>query len=146
MQEGQHVEQGDLLFRLDPTLPEANADMGRNQLNGLLAQEARLIAERDGAKQITFPTELVNNIAQSIIKDAINDQEKQFAERRASLDGQISILESRIKQFRSQIEGIAVEKEATIDQLKYINVELDDVRGLLAEDPSTENSRSGFGT
>ena len=59
--------------------------------------------------------------------------EKQFAERRASIDGQISILESRIKQFGSQIDGIAVEKAATVDQLGYIKSELDDLRGLLAK-------------
>jgi len=131
--EGQHVEQGDLLIKLDNTMSRANADVAHNQLDGLLAQEARLMAERDGAKQITFPPGLVNAIAQSAIKDAIKDQEKQFAERRASIDGQISILESRIKQFGSQIDGIAVERAATVDQLKFINVELDDLRGLLAK-------------
>ena len=131
--EGQHVEQGDLLIKLDNTMSRANADVAHNQLLGLLAQEARLMAERDGAKQITFPPELVDDIAQSVIKDAIKDQEKQFAERRASTNGQISILESRIMQFGSQIDGIAVERAATVEQLKYINVELDDLRGLLAK-------------
>jgi HlyD family type I secretion membrane fusion protein len=129
--EGQHVEQGDVLFKLDDTQSMANSDLSRHQLDGLLAQEARLMAERDRANQITFPPELVKNAAQPVIKDSINDQEKQFTERRASLDGQISILESRIKQYGSQLDGIAVERASTVEQLKFINIELEDLRGLL---------------
>ena len=131
VQEGQHVEQGQLLFLLDNTLPQANVDAVGSQLYTYLAQESRLIAERDGAKQVTYPDELTNNIIRPVIKNAINDQNKQFNERRASLDGQVAILESRIKQFETQIEGITVEKAATTQQLGFINTELIDLRGLL---------------
>ena len=131
VQEGQHVEEGQLLFLLDNTLPQANADAVRGQLYTYLAQEARLIAERDGAKQVTYPAELTDNATRPVIKNAISDQNKQFDERRASLEGQIAILESRIKQFETQIDGITVEKTATTQQLGFINSELTDLRGLL---------------
>ena len=131
VQEGQHVEAGQVLFLLDNTLPQANADAVRGQLYTYLAQEARLIAERDGAKQVTYPAELTDNIIRPVIKNAISDQNKQFEERHASLEGQIAILESRIKQFETQIDGITVEKTATTQQLGFINSELTDLRGLL---------------
>jgi HlyD family type I secretion membrane fusion protein len=131
VQEGQHVEEGQLLFLLDNTLPQANADAVRGQLGTYLAQEARLIAERDGAQQVAYPAELTDNTTNSVIKNAISDQNKQFAERRASLAGQIAIMESRIKQSETQIDGITVEKGATIQQLGFINSELTDLRGLL---------------
>jgi HlyD family type I secretion membrane fusion protein len=131
--EGQHVEQGDLLFKLDAVQSQANADLVGNQLYGLQAQEARLIAERDGAAQITFPRDFSTDKENPVLKEAINDQLKQFEERRASLSGQISILESRIKQFGSQIDGTTVEKAATVEQLGFINNELEDLRGLLAK-------------
>jgi HlyD family type I secretion membrane fusion protein len=131
--EGEHVEQGQILFLLDNTAPKANANAVHNQLDAYLAQEARLVAERNGAEKVTYPTELADDASQPVIKDAISDQSKQFAERRASLAGQIAILESRIKQFGTQIDGITDEKKSTEQQLGFINSELTDLRELLAE-------------
>jgi HlyD family type I secretion membrane fusion protein len=131
--EGQHVEQGDVLFKLDNIQSKANLDLVDNQLYGLLAQEARLIAERDKAPQITFPPELSTDSTNPVIREAISDQQKQFTERRASINGQVSILESRIKQFNSQIDGVTVVKKSTSEQLEFINTELEDLRGLLAK-------------
>ncbi len=131
MHEGQHVEQGDLLVLLDNTQPQASADIARNQYYSLLAQEARLVAERDGADSITFPSELLEKIDNPVVKQALVDERKQFNGHHASLEGQVAILKSRIEQFETEIGGVKVEKESTISQLGYINVELVDLRGLL---------------
>jgi HlyD family type I secretion membrane fusion protein len=130
VREGQHVEEDEVLFRLDGTQSQANADVARNQLAANMAQEARLIAERDGAEDITFPIELMNNIDQRVVKEALADQRKQFTERRASLNGQIAILQSRVKQYNTEIEGLGDEKAATIRQLNSIGDELVDLRYL----------------
>src|SRR3954454_18473417 len=58
VREGQRVTEGQVLFRLDPVAPLASFDLQRNQLDFLLAQEARLLAERDGKDQVAFPAEL----------------------------------------------------------------------------------------
>jgi HlyD family type I secretion membrane fusion protein len=129
--EGQHVEQGDVLILLDNTQPQASADMAYNQYYALLAQEARLLAERDRAETINFPSELSNKIDDPVIAQAVSDQRKQFVEHRASLAGQVSILESRVQQYGTEIEGITVEKTSTESQLGFINSELTDLRGLL---------------
>jgi len=131
--EGEHVDQGQIVFLLDNTAPRASANAVHNQLDALLAQEARLVAERNGAENVTYPPELADDASQSVIKDAISDQDKEFAERRASLAGQIAIYESRIKQFETQINGITDEKTSTEQQLGFINLELTDLRELLAE-------------
>ena len=129
--EGEHVDQGQILFMLDNTQAQANANAHRNQLDAFLAQEARLVAERNNAEKVTYPPELMNRISEPIVKDAISDENKQFAERRASLAGQIAIQESRIKQFGTQIDGLTDEKAATEQQLGFINSELTDLRELL---------------
>jgi HlyD family type I secretion membrane fusion protein len=131
VREGQHVQEGDVLFRLDGTQSQASADIARNQLAANLAQEARLIAERDGASLIDFPVELRGQMDRAIVKEVVKDQQQQFSERRASLEGQISILESRLKQYQTEIEGLAQEKGATERQLKFIEAELVDLHGLL---------------
>jgi HlyD family type I secretion membrane fusion protein len=138
--EGQHVEQGDLLFKLDNTSSQANADAVRNQLSALTAQESRLLAERQSADEVTFPPDLLDRANAPLVKDAMSDQVRQFHERRDSLLGQIGILESRIKQFGTQIDGISVEKVATEQQLYYINLELVDLRDL-AEKNLVQKSR-----
>src|SRR5262249_36272571 len=57
VKEGQHVDEGQVLFRMDDTQAQASADMSHNQLMAGLAQEARLVAERDGRPTLTFPPE-----------------------------------------------------------------------------------------
>lgn len=133
VREGQHVEEGTPLFRLDEIQPQANADMVRNQLAAALAQEARLVAERDRAPAITFPRELTAPEAGSAAAEAIADQSAQFEERRGSLTNQLSILEKKVTQYTVELEGLASEKEATQRQLKFIDEELNDLRGLLAK-------------
>jgi HlyD family type I secretion membrane fusion protein len=130
--EGEHVDQGQILFMLDNTSAQANANAVRNQLYAFLAQEARLVAERDNAQQVSYPAELLDNSSQPVIQNAVSDENKQFAERRASITGQVAILESRIKQFETQIKGITDQKTATEQQLGFINSELTDLRELLA--------------
>src|SRR3979409_958737 len=48
VREGQHVESGQVLFRLDLTQSKAGYELQRNQLDSAVAQDARLTAERDG--------------------------------------------------------------------------------------------------
>lgn len=133
VQEGQHVEQGELLVVMDDTQSRATFEMYHNQLMSGLAAEARLIAERDGAAQIDFPAELLSDEAQAVSKAIIEDQHKQFEQRRASLAGQTSILESRIKQLGTELEGLAAEKAGAVRQRQFIDLELVDMRMLGAK-------------
>jgi HlyD family type I secretion membrane fusion protein len=130
VREGQRVHEGDILFVLDDTQALANADTIRNQLGALRAMEARLLSERAGNETIKFPEDLVES-DRAVIKQAIADQQKQFVERRDSLLGQVAILESRIQQYRTEIEGLNQEKTATENQLSFINDELVGLRQLL---------------
>jgi HlyD family type I secretion membrane fusion protein len=131
VREGQHVARGQVLFRMDDTQPQASADMTHNQLMAALGQEARLIAERDGKSAVTFPPQMFAATAGPVAAEVVADQSKQFDERRASLSNQISIFEKKIVQYNSELEGLASEKDATERQLKFIEEELRDLRGLL---------------
>lgn len=131
VREGQHVEEGQILFKMDDTTPQAGADMSQNQLMAALAQEARLVTERDRLPEIVFPPDLQAQKTNPVVSEAIADQRAQFAERRASLNNQIAILEKKVTQFSVELEGLASEKEATLRQLSFIEEELRDLRGLL---------------
>jgi HlyD family type I secretion membrane fusion protein len=140
VREGQHVEAGQVLFRLDLTQPKAGYELQRNQLDSAVAQDARLTAERDGAETISFPAELLDRKDEPNVKRAISDQVAQFQERSGSLKGQTQILEAKIEQYNSEIEGLRQERAGTTNQLKFVNEELVDVHYLF-ERQLTQKSR-----
>ncbi|PSO24161.1 HlyD family type I secretion periplasmic adaptor subunit [Bradyrhizobium sp. MOS002] len=130
VREGQRVEAGAVLFRLDLTAPKAGYELQKNQLDTVVAQEARLVAERDGTNEIRFPRELSDREKEPNVGAAISDQVAQFQERRASLRNQTKILEAKIEQYNSEIEGLKQERAGTTNQLKFVNEELVDVHYL----------------
>jgi HlyD family secretion protein len=131
VREGQRVKQGDILFRIDPTQVQANFDLQQNQLYAALTQEARLVAEREGATEVTPPEELQEVRVHPTVARALADQIKEFHERRASLSGQMDLLEAKIGQYKIEIEGLIVQQKATETQLRWIVEELADLRSLL---------------
>ena len=140
VREGQHVEAGQVLFRLDLTQPKAGYELQRNQLDSAVAQEARLTAERDGKEEIAFPAELLGRKDDPNVKQAIADQVAQFRERSGSLKGQVQILEAKVDQYNSEIEGLRQERNGTTGQLKFVDEELVDVHYLF-ERQLTQKSR-----
>lgn len=129
--EGQHVRRGQVLFVLDDTAARANTIAIQNQLYALLAEEARLLAERAGAPQVNYPQQLIKDNTAPIVKNAVADENKQFLERRAALTGEVNLLNSQIEQYETQIQGISDEKTAAKTQLGLVDSELDDLHGLL---------------
>ena len=131
IREGQRVREGEVLFRLDSTQAQANFDLLQNQLYAALALEARLIAEREEAADIVFPEELRETRNHPTVARAMEDQTKEFGDRRASLLAQIELLNAKIRQYRTEIEGLTAEQTATKKQLDWIVEELSDLKYLL---------------
>jgi HlyD family type I secretion membrane fusion protein len=130
VREGDRVAQGQVLLRLDDTQARANLDLFQNQLNSSLALEARLLAERDRKSEIDFPKEISVYEARTPLAKAIEDQQVQFSQRRASFDSQVSILRSRETALQEEIEGLKREGQSAEQQLYFIDDELKGVREL----------------
>lgn len=130
VKENQPVNEGDLLFRLNPLQAEAQAELLRGQIDGALALEARLIAERQKADTITFPKDLLERAGRLSTRKNMIDQEQQFKERRASVLGQVNILRSRIEQLSRTIAGLEAVKVSTEGQIKSIKEEYEKVSSL----------------
>jgi HlyD family secretion protein len=133
VREGEHVAAGQVLFRLDPTQAQSSLDLLQNQLDAYLAEQARLIAERDRSTEIQWPDEIKSRSTLPNVKMAISDQKKQFSDRQNSLRGQIDVVGSKIAQLKIEIQGMQVERAATNKQLQIVNQELDDLEYLLTE-------------
>jgi HlyD family secretion protein len=131
VREGQDVKEGELLLRLAPLQARANSDLVRNQLEAALVLEARLSAELNKRPAVILPPELEERRkTSSELAKVIEDQRIQFQERQASLVGQVALYESKVTQLRTEMEGIAVEKDSTEKQVGYIDEELVGLREL----------------
>ncbi len=144
VQEGDSVKDGQVLFRLDPTSAQANYDAVRAQLDAALATEARLVAERNLANNISFPKALMSRAKLPGVKEVLEDQTAQFRDRKTALDGQVVILDSRIGQLRTEIEGLGQEKKSAEQQLHFIDDELEGARSLEEKGLVTKARVSGL--
>lgn len=134
VREGDPVRAGQVLFELDPVQPSANVEITRNQLFTLLARADRLSAERDHLGAVRFSPEVLAKQNDPIVAKAIEDELRQFQERRASVAGQVAILESRAGQYREQIGGIDAQLAGMRDQVKLLDDELQGLTELYQKD------------
>ena len=124
VKEGQSVDQGAVLFRLENVQAKANSQQLENQLYLLLAVEARLVAERDQKAEITLPEEIASSSGGGADDHIVADEVAEFNKRRSSLQNQVDVLKSRIDQLGDEIHGTRLQKDATENQVEYINKEL----------------------
>ncbi|MGY4427940.1 HlyD family type I secretion membrane fusion protein [Bradyrhizobium sp. F1.13.1] len=129
--ETQHVKQGDVLFRLQPTEAQANTDILRKQMDVALAEQARLVAEQTNAPSIEFPDSVVARSQVPETAMAIADQQRQFREHRATLVNQVNILKSQIAQQQQELAGRDRQRAALSDQLTSYVTQMNNVKPLL---------------
>jgi len=128
--EGDVVQPGDILVRLDATRAGAEAAVTRKNLDEALALEARLTAENQRAERVTFPEVLTSRADDPDVAAAMAGQREQFLERKRSLDGQIAILNQRIQQFSQEIEGLRAQHDSKLRQHEIFKEELVGLREL----------------
>ncbi|MCF6272302.1 MAG: HlyD family type I secretion periplasmic adaptor subunit [Rhodobacteraceae bacterium] len=139
--DGDIVEAGQVLLRFDAVLTESELAITEGQLFELLGQKSRLLAERDGAEDITFEPELVD-VAKSRPKVAelIEGQGSLFFARRDSLNETLAQWNERGGQINNQIEGAQAQLASLKEQASLLAQELADQETLL-ESGLTQASR-----
>jgi protease secretion system membrane fusion protein len=98
VREGDQVEQGQVLLRINPLKSEAEMTGVELQYINLLASEARLKAERDGAATVAWGDELAKhfNDDDTRVAEAKRLQEQLFNSRKAEFNSQVSSLQEQI--------------------------------------------------
>lgn len=130
--EGDVVEEGDLLIKLDPTLLRSELAILEGQLFEIIARRGRLEAERDQAKQVSFDPSLLERAAQSAeVAELMDGQARLFQARAESVDKEIEQLLKRKAQIANQVEGIVSQQTALGQQLELIEEELESQQSLL---------------
>ena len=130
VRDGDRVQAGDLLVRLDETLTRANLQVVSKQLDEYLGRQVRLEAERDGAPDIKLPPEFAHRLDEAAIQKIVNSERTLFEARRAAREAQKDQLKKRITQSRDEIQGLKAQQDAKVREASLITEELKGVREL----------------
>ncbi|WGD31099.1 HlyD family type I secretion periplasmic adaptor subunit [Ancylobacter sp. WKF20] len=133
VREGDQVEAGAVLIRLDDTITRANLQVVTQQLDDFAARQGRLIAERDRLEVIEVAPELVPRAGEPAIAKLIATEQNQFEARRAAREGRKAQLARRIGQLEDEVTGLRAQQAARDRQAALIAEELKGVRDLYAK-------------
>lgn len=132
VRDGQSVEQGDLLLRLDPTRGEATVDLFNVQLLGAQAKQARLAAEVDLSDELVFPAVLVASASQHPkIGKLLKDETRQFDLARTSNKQTRDLFRTQIQQAHAEIEGLELRRDVARRALVLVEEDLKAQQTLL---------------
>lgn len=125
---GDRVEAGQILIKLDPTQIGAELEIVKSQILELKARSARLIAERDELAAVSFPEDVksAGTPAQSVMSGEV----RLFEEARRTRDSQKEQLRLRIEQLNEEIGGLTAQREAKSGELALIKRELAQIKQL----------------
>ena len=133
VRDGDHVKAGQTLVRMNPIMAKSAADVTRAQYLTARATEARLLAERDGAKQLTFPAELGSGSLDPRVAEVKSLQSQLFTSRQMSLQSELSAIDENIAGLKLQITGLQEVRDNEKIQLNLLKEQLDGMRDLAKE-------------
>lgn len=132
VREGQHVRQGQILVEMAAPDLKANERALTSDYLSLLAQRARLIAERNGQSSFDPPVEFANidPADRPLAEQALRLQLGQLRARANALSAQQSVLGQRSRQLDQQRSGFEQQRQSYAIQYKIMQDELDGLRAL----------------
>lgn len=132
VRDGDEVRRGQVLMRLDQPQALQQTETLRSQRWALLAQDARLLAEQEGAETIAFPAVLLGAAALRA-QDAVSGQRTLFEARRIALETQMTVLQARVEQFEAMIRSATAQREAQTRMHALLKAEEQNTEMLLRQ-------------
>ncbi|HJV84322.1 MAG TPA: HlyD family type I secretion periplasmic adaptor subunit [Noviherbaspirillum sp.] len=133
VKEGDQVKAGQVLVRMNDVQAKANAEMTRVQYFTARATEARLLAERDGKKSVSFPAELTNAKSDARVAANIELQNQLFTSRQSALQNELAASEETVAGLKSQLRGLEESRDTQKEQQKILKEQLNDLRDLVKD-------------
>lgn len=125
---GQHVTAGDVLLRLDDVQIRTERSILMGQLAELVARQARLIAERDAAAEISFPLDFLTTYPDAVL--ILHGEQKLFESTTRNRRSQREQLQLQVSQLQEEIGGLQFQATALADELKLAREERDRLGAL----------------
>jgi protease secretion system membrane fusion protein len=133
VRDGDVVKAGQVLVRMNPIVAQSAVEMTDSQYLSARAVEARLIAERDGAKAIKFPAEMEQRRSDPRVAEMMSLQSQLLASRQGSLQNELGGVDESIAGLKVQIQGLQESREAKKDQVNILKEQLAGMRDLAKE-------------
>ena len=139
VREGDEVDEGQSLLRMDSALARANFESVRQRYLGLRAMQGRLQAEQTGAGSIAFHPDLQAAATDPLIRQQMQNQEQLFLTRRSLLRSDLQSIEESIQGQEGLLQAYSGMMENRRNQLRLINEELTNLLGLVKEGYAPRN-------
>ncbi|WP_062016822.1 HlyD family type I secretion periplasmic adaptor subunit [Aureimonas sp. AU4] len=129
--DGDHVEAGQVLLRLDATQARASLGIVVRQMDELEARQARVRTEQTGDATVAFPEALLRRADDPTVARLLQEEARLFAIRREAREGERAQLRQKILEFGEEIAGLEEQIRAKDEQLVLIDQELKGVQELV---------------
>lgn len=129
VKDGDVVQAGDLLLRMNNVRAEAEAESLRVQYITARAIQSRLLAEQKGTK-VNVPNEFENHLKDPRVMNSIAMQEQIAKSRKASLKSEQMVINQSIKGLYAQVAGLKQSVVSKQQQKKLLLEQINNVREL----------------
>ncbi|WP_159588034.1 HlyD family type I secretion periplasmic adaptor subunit [Chelativorans xinjiangense] len=130
--EGQHVERGQPLVELDVAEVRAKLDIANAEVVSLLAQQARLICERDNAGPECLDDFKAENRSRPGLAEAVANERAVMLARAEHYEAEKGMLTSKAAQLQERIAGLTAQIEGLTKQSISLQGEIEGAQKLLA--------------
>lgn len=128
VRQGDHVEKGQILFRLDDVQTRAELSIIRSQLAENLGRQARLLAERDNLPSVAYSPEITTFSDEG--SRILEGESRLFEGNRVNRESRKEQLQIGIVQSGEEIKGLEARHSAKIEELKLVEMERTKFLGL----------------
>lgn len=131
VREGERVARGQILLTLFDSDARAKLDVLLAERDAALAQEARLIAERDGLADPDFGGELQARAAEPSGRQAMANERALMAARHRQFDTETDVQRKKVAQLTEQIGGLRAQVSGLEKQTELLQKEIGGAEKLL---------------
>ena len=116
VREGQSVKAGDVLLSLSSSQASTDVQQGRNRVDVLKAQQARLKAEAEGAASPAFPAD-IPDVQKDLERAAFRERGEKIRAEQSALRQQINQRQSELTEAQNRVKNLATEVDVARKQL-----------------------------
>ena len=131
--EGDQVQEGQLLFKLDDASSKASFETVRQRYLGFRAIQGRLLAEQGGQNSIDFHPDLQAAASDPLIRQHMFNQEQLLRSRRAALRADLQSIEENIQGQQELSQAYSSMLVSRRQQLSLLHEELGQTRKMVGE-------------
>ena len=127
---GDHVEAGDLLIKLDTTQSKANVNLFKRQLAAGQAQVARLTAEQALSDDFKYPSSVLELEGDPVVANTMQDERTSFKVGRSMLEQQEKILAIQSDQIGEEMAVLETGRASAQSELQIVTSRVNDLHKL----------------